>query len=222
MNLYFFLEGRRTEPKVYRSWIKFVFPQLVEVQRIEDVQHDNYLLISGLGYPQLLNHVNQILSDIAQHNNVDHFFVCVDAEEEKYEVRLAEIESYIIGKLSNTDCHAIVHNCCIETWFLGNQQMLRRNPHSERLREWKAFYDVGNECPELMGAFSGYRTSAQFHFDYLREMLRERNLRYSKELPSTVQEEGYLKAIVNRYERTGHIQSFGRLLLLWRMIGGRI
>ncbi|MCI0662447.1 MAG: hypothetical protein L0220_15365 [Acidobacteria bacterium] len=90
MNLYFFLEGRRTEPKVYRAWVRHVFPQLTEVGIISEVRQDNYLLISGFGYPQLLNRVDEILADISQHGGIDHFFICLDAEEDLPEDRAIE------------------------------------------------------------------------------------------------------------------------------------
>jgi hypothetical protein len=53
-------------------------------------------------------------------------------------------------------------------------------------------------------------------------MLRERGLNYSKSLPRPVQESSYLLALVERHEKTGHIQSFGQLVKGWRAIGGTI
>jgi hypothetical protein len=222
VNLYFFLEGRRTEPRVYRAWIGHVFPHLTEAKVIADMRQDNYLLVSGDGYPQCLNRIDGILEDIERHGGVDHFFVCLDAEEEPPEVKLGEIESYLADKNPAVTCHAVIHNCCIETWFLGNRRMMRRNPQSQRLRQWKAFYDVSLGCPELMGVPSGYRIRAHFHLDYLKEMLGERRLTYSKQQPGAVQEQHYLKSLAERHEQTGHIQSFGRLMLLWRSLGGDI
>ena len=223
MNLYFFVEGRRTEPKVYRAWLGHVFPNLTEVQAISAIRQDHYLMVSGFGYPQCLNRIDEILEDIERHGAIDHFFICIDAEEEPAELKIEELEKRITGRSAKTACHAIVHNCCFETWFLGNRQMMkRRNIQGERLRQWKAFYDVRDSCPELMGAFSGYRTRAQFHIDYLREMLGERGLTYSKQHPGEVQKQSYLKALVERHENTSHLQSFGRLLSVWRSLGGSI
>lgn len=231
MNLYFLVEGKQTEKKVYRSWIGHVFPYLKRAELIGDVREDSYRLFSIEGNTDRVDNIERALAEINQHNATaanngkepfDHLFVCLDAEDVAVGIRLSQVENLVVGKVGPTLCHAIIHNCCIETWFLGNKKMLKRNPQSTGLRKWKTFYDVSVNCPELMGAFSGYRTRAQFHFDYLKEMLRERNLRYSKEFPSAVQEEGYLKALVDRHEKTGHIQSFGRLLLLWRTLGGNL
>lgn len=51
MNLYFLVEGRRTEKKVYRAWIHHVFPDLHEATTIEEVESNHFFLISGDGYP---------------------------------------------------------------------------------------------------------------------------------------------------------------------------
>jgi hypothetical protein len=222
VNLCFFLEGRRTEPKVYRAWVNHVFPQLTEVKIISDVRQDNYLLISGFGHPQMLTLLEGILDDISQHGGIDHFFVCLDAEEDPPEARRQQIEASVFGKLSHTTYHVVIHNCCIETWFLGNRQVMKRNPQSQRLRVWKAFYDVSKQCPESMECHPDFRLRADFHLEYLKEMLRERGLNYSKSLPRPVQESSYLLALVERHEKTGHIQSFGQLVKEWRAIGGTI
>lgn len=222
MNLYFFLEGRRTEPKVYRAWARHVFPQLTEVGIISEVRQDNYLLVSGFGYPQLLSRVDEILADIKQHGGVDHFFVCLDAEEDLPEDRAQKVEGRVARKLPSTFHHIIIHNCCIETWFLGNSRVMRRNPQRERLRKFKEFYDVRVNCPELMGCPARYRVKAHFHLDYLKEMMLEKGLSYTKENPREVQKRTYLAALTQRHEKTGHLESFGRLVAVWRTLGGNV
>ncbi|MGH9853611.1 MAG: hypothetical protein ACREBD_27545 [Blastocatellia bacterium] len=222
MNLYFFLEGKRTEPKVYRAWLAQVFPHLNEVSVISEVKADSYLLISGFGYPQLLNRIDEVVADIERHGGIDYLFVCLDSEGDKPEDRIREIENRVGGKLTAAVCHTIIHNCCIETWFLGNKQVMKRNPESEKLRTFKTFYDVSVSCPELMVCPPGYRIRAHFHLDYLKEMLRERGLSYSKEHPREVQKKSYLAALVRRHEKTGHLQSFGRLVAVWRALNGNI
>ncbi len=222
MNLCFFLEGRRTEPKVYRAWVKPVFPQLTEVGIISDVQRDNYLLISGYGYPQLLNRVDEILVDITRHGGIDHFFICLDAEDDPPEDRAREIETRLARKPSNTLHHIIIHNCCIETWFLGNSRLMKKNPQSERLRRFKEFYDVSVKCPELMECPAGYGVKAHFHLDYLKEMMIEKGLSYTKENPREVQKRTYLAALAKRHDKTGHLESFGWLVGAWRTLGGAL
>lgn len=54
-----------------------------------------------------------------------------------------------------------------------------------------------------------YATKAQFHLHYLRKMLAERNMTYSKNNTHAVCSEDYLHELILRYEQTGHISSFG-------------
>lgn len=222
MNLYFLLEGKRTEPKVYRAWLKHAFPHLTEVKSIDAVQQDNCLFVSGFGYPSYMQRIDESIEDINRHGAIDHFLICVDAEEDLPETKREEIEKRIAGKVSQASCQIVVQNCCMETWFLGNKRMLKRNPTSERLREWKAFYDVSINCPESMPCHQSFRIKAHFHLDYFKEMLRERNQSYSKTNPGVVLEESYWQALKTRHEQTNHLQSFGHLLTLWRSMGGNV
>ncbi len=231
MNLYFLVEGRRTEKKVYQSWISQVFSDLKKADLISEVRRDNYRLFSIEGNTDRVDNIERALAEINRHNSsaaeegrepFDHLFICLDAEDVGFEIRLAQIESLVAGKVEPTHCHAIVHCCCIETWFLGNRKMMKRNPQSERLRRWKEFYDVSVNCPESMECHSDFRVKAEFHLEYLKEMLRERGLSYSKYKPNVVLKNTYLRALVGRYEKTGHLQSFGRLVTVWRALNGNI
>lgn len=231
MNLYFLVEGRQTEKKVYQSWIGHVFSHLKKADLIEEVRRDAYRLIPVEGNTNRVDNIERALKEINQHNTTaaengaepfDHLFVCLDAEEVDLEAKVAQIEALVAGRVKPTQCHAVVHNCCIETWFLGNRQVMKRNPQSQRLRVWKAFYDVSKQCPESMECHPDFRLRADFHLEYLKEMLRERGLNYSKSLPRPVQESSYLLALVERHEKTGHIASFGHLVEEWRAIGGAI
>jgi hypothetical protein len=72
----------------------------------------------------------------------------------------------------------------------------------------------------LMGRPAGYRVKAHFHLDYLKEMMIEKGLSYNKENPGEVQKRTYLAALAKRYDKTGHLESFGRLVAVWRTLGG--
>jgi hypothetical protein len=54
MNIYFLVEGRRTEKKVYPKWISILLPELSEVKNVFLVRNNNYLVFSGNGFPSLL------------------------------------------------------------------------------------------------------------------------------------------------------------------------
>lgn len=47
----FWIEGKRTEKKVYPAWLSILTPHLKKVNIAGDVSDDNYYLISGEGYP---------------------------------------------------------------------------------------------------------------------------------------------------------------------------
>lgn len=89
MNLYFLVEGKRTEPILYPKWITYTFPHLTLVRKIEEVISDSMFLFAAHGYPKILQLLGQALTDISNHyvkNHIiiDHFFICLDADEEGY------------------------------------------------------------------------------------------------------------------------------------------
>lgn len=54
MNLYFLVEGKRTERKVYLKWLSYLLPRFSQVDKFDEVVDRNYFLVSGEGYPALL------------------------------------------------------------------------------------------------------------------------------------------------------------------------
>ncbi len=225
MNLYFIVEGE-TEKKIYRSWLSHVFPSLRFVGRAEDVTEDCIRLLSGKGYPQYLNLIDEIIEEIAGivQDRVDHLFVCVDSEELSFEERHQEVTDRISQRHPPYRWSVIIQNCCIETWLLGNQRFFRPNPQRERLRGFKGFYDVSQLDPEKMGWHPEFQLRASFHFEYLREMIRDRSprLSYTKKKPGPTTERSYLRALADRHRQTDHIQSFGQLVAAWRQLGAEI
>lgn len=157
MNLYFLVEGFQTEKKVYRSWIEQVFPTLRKAETIGDVRHNTYRLFKIEGNTDRVDNIERALAEIERHNLMaeyegrgifDHLFVCIDAEDAPLPLKISQVEMLTSGRAMPTLCHPIVHNCCIETWFLGNRPLMkRRNLHSEQLKIWKEFYDVSEGCP---------------------------------------------------------------------------
>ncbi len=222
MNLYFLVEGRRTEKKVYREWIRIPFPHLTEVQAIDEVLVDHYFVFAGMGYPHYKKRIADALNDISRHGHIDHFFICVDAEGFAVEAKTKEIQEILSINPPFTNTHVIVHNCCIETWFLGNPRLLPVNPQGSELRNMKRFYNVATDDPEEMGHPNDYSTRAQFHFDYLRLSFQEHGLSYTKIHPRTVVERHYFDALVKRTADTGHMATFQKLITVWRRLGGSI
>ncbi len=220
MNVYLLVEGDRTEKIIYRNWISAIFPQLSQVATVEAVQDNHFFLISGHGYPSYLSRIKAALTDILSIHRFDHFFICIDAEEMSLQEKVAEIQAILDDSPFFANTHIIVHDCCIETWFLGHQRMLKTHPLSDDLRAFKKFYDVSLQDPEKMGAPEHYETRAQYHLDYLKAMLREQEVQYSKTLPRCTAEKHYFDSLADRFDNTQHLASFGRLLQIWRRLGG--
>jgi hypothetical protein len=231
VNLFFLVEGDRTEPKIYRKWVEYSFPQLTFVKNIQSITNDCYAIFTGGGYPKIFTDepspLEICLTDVKNHGSIDHFFICLDSEEENYQTRFQEVETELetIKKIDlypslQTNIHIILQHCCMETWFLGNSKMLRKNPQNKKLSELKKFYDVSINDPELMDYPDGYLTKASFHLDYLKEMLREKNpnLTYTKKYPGPTTEKSYFEALRQRCEKTDHLPSLKRLLDIWELI----
>lgn len=64
MNLCLLVEGRRTEPRVYESWIGHTFPGLSRVRRLDDLTQDSYLILSGYGNPAYLVRIRALLREM--------------------------------------------------------------------------------------------------------------------------------------------------------------
>ena len=107
----------------------------------------------------------------------------------------------------------IVQNRCIETWFLGNRRVVRKNPHSPVLRGYLQHYNVMVDDPELMGLHPAFTRHAQFHASYIKEIFQERQLHYSKKFPGPVLEGAFLDQLRRRVAREPtHLASLRTLL----------
>ena len=228
MNLYFIVEGKRTEPILYRSWIPQLLPTFREISRIEDAVEeglgDTFYLIAGLGYPAYEHRIRNAIKDCAATSKPFHLVVCVDAEDVSVSERILKNEKIIrdaraIENVPLLPFSIVIADCCIETWLLGNAKVIKRNPDSEDLRAYLEHYDVAAFDPEKMPAKTGDRNRADTHLRYLQAVFRERNMYYTKKHPADASEPHYLKALVNRAsvdqgDGTRHLRSFSVLLSL--------
>jgi len=225
VNLYFLVEGDRTETKLYRRWIGHALPHLSEVHLVSDLTSDRFYIISGGGYPSYVDRIRDSLLDLKEHPAVDDFFICIDSEELSYAEKLAEIVDELARAERSTRVrdgnphfrsHVIVQHCCAETWFLGHRTMMTRNGTSPDLLRFQRFFDVRTADPEGMGCLPGYVTRASFHLAYLKAMLIEKNprLHYTKRKPGEVLEAHYFDALRERCT-TGDLASLRVLLDTW-------
>jgi len=213
MNIYFLVEGRRTEKKVYPRWLSYLLPELKEVTDPFEIGFNNYYVFNGNGFPSLLdNHLVNAFIDVNTISKFDYFVICLDSDDASVDNRKKYVSDYVIKhnlKLSSkTEFVIIVQNKCIESWFLGNRKVYSKKPQSEELRKYNKFYNVQEKNPELMTAMKGFNTSAQFHEAYLTEMLLEKNIRYSKKNPNGVVEVHYFNELISRHNDTKHLLSF--------------
>jgi hypothetical protein len=220
---YIVVEGRHTERHLYRSWLGHLFPEFRRAERIEDMTAWRYHMIVGHGYPSYLNRIKAAVADIRGNDSAfDHLMVCIDAEDRTIDERRAEIKEIITEAGCPVSHSVVVHDCCIETWLLGNATMAKRDPQSQALREYQTFYDVRISDPEHMQSIDTGRTRAQFHCDYLQEMFNERGQSYSKRHPGHAREPTYLQALADRVASSGHLRSLDYLLTVWRGFGADI
>lgn len=213
MNIYFLVEGRRTEKKVYPKWLGHLIPELDETNDAFSVDDNKFYVFNGNGYPSILdNHLKNAIDDVNTIGNYQYFVMCIDADEVEVNFRIQEVDTFIkneqISLNEDTEFILIIQNRCIETWCLGNRRVYKRNPSEETLREYVEFYNVSTDDPELMGKIEDFETHAQFHASYLKEMLSERNIRYSKKNPNGVTSAAYLNELVERNSDTNHIITF--------------
>ena len=213
MNIYFLVEGRRTEKKVYPKWLGHILPELEEINDAFSVDENQFYVFNGNGYPSILdNHLKNAVDDVNAIDKFQYLVMCIDADEVEVDSRIQEVENFIeseqISLNENTEFILIIQNRCIETWCLGNRRVYKRNPTEETLREYVEFYNVSIDDPELMGKIGEFETHAQFHASYLKEMLYERNIRYTKKNPYGVTSAAYLNELIERHNDTNHIKTF--------------
>lgn len=223
MNLYFLIEGKRTERKVYPAWISHLVPALKQVHSFDCVVSNNYYVFSGEGYPRLLG--RQLVNAVNDYNKIgtyDCFVVCLDADEASVEERRKEVlESFTKNdlKLASGYIHVIVQNRCIETWFLGNKKVVSRFIENQRLKEFMEFYDVSKEDPELMGVYPDFLLHSPFHSSYLKEVFKEKSINYSKVRPGHVCDVSYLEQLIKRIDEfPQHLRSFAEFVIFCNKI----
>lgn len=216
MKLYLLVEGK-SELKIYPGWFSLLLPAFSKLDKFDDKSENGYFIISGLGYPHLLDEVlvNSV-KDIKASNDYDFLVLVLDADECSSEERLKEVSNFIKKnriKMGRVKLVVIIQNRCIETWLLGNTTFVKKLPSTQTMKEYKRFFDVRTQDPEEMGKLPEFNTHSQFHYDYLRETFKERNLSYSKSNPKEVVKKTYLNQLKSRVAKYPlHLSSFQTFL----------
>jgi len=212
MNLYFLVEGKRTESIVYPAWLSILVPELERIYDPFAVMDNQYYLFDGGGYPNILKDMINALYDINETGRYDYLVVCLDADDESISSRVASVKEKIAaeGIVPSCQVEVIVQKKCIETWFLGNREMYTPAGRAKgSFRKFSAYYNVYSADPELMEKpFFFGESTAQYHYRYLEAMLREKGIRYSKSRPYCVCGENYINSLLDRIRKTDDLNSF--------------
>ena len=217
MNFYLLVEGRRTEAKIYPAWFSYLIPNFKRVKSFSDVTDNCYYLVSGFGYPSVIqDHFPNAVKDIKQVKKFNALVLALDAGESGYERRLKEVNDFAEKeKLIDNSYQliVIVQNVCIETWLLGNRKIISRASNKSKLKEYLRHYDILKKDPEKMDKYEGYNTKEQFHHDFLAETFKEKGISYNKNNPGDAQKKFYLDEIIKRTkENKDHLESFQKFL----------
>lgn len=219
MKVYFLVEGK-TERKLYPGWLKHLIPTLTPMSNPAEQTDNGYFLISGGGFPHLLDkRLVHSAEDISDAGDYDYFVLALDADEVSVEYRIDEVNNRIAAEnLSFGNCRVrlVIQNRCVETWLLGNRRVFSRNPTDEKLAKCTRFYNVFRDDPEEMTKPNDFEESySVFHYQYLKAMLAQRHMRYSKKNPGEAVKASYLDSLKERLAETpGHLATLRTFLQL--------
>ena len=219
MNVYFLVEGT-TERKVYPKWISHLIPGLERVSVPRDADRNNYFLICGFGFPSILdNYLRKSVLDINDCGNYDMLILVIDADNTTVDGKVAEVEKFVDDndlKLSNGVLKIVVQKYCIETWFLGNKRIYSKSPDNKECLRFAKHFDISKDDPELMQKPDDYaRSLSRYHYDYLRKMLLEKKIRYTKTRPNEVGEPHYIDELICRVK--GDPSSLSSMKILFQL-----
>lgn len=212
MKMYFLVEGRGTEMRVYPNWVNKFLPKLPFYNDYEDFKNcdSGFYLISGEGYPSILNEIDSATQNVNNIGNVDYFFIILDCDEDHELVRhqkvLDKVNTELLDK--RVEVVVIIQKRCFETILLGNRKVIPRNSTNQEMVSYLNYYDVTTVDPEHMGNYSDDLNHAQFHTKYLRKALVEKRIKYSKSNPSAVTCESYTDELIKRVKATNHLTMF--------------
>lgn len=227
MNLYFLVEGEETETQLYPKWLSYIVPKLSQVNHYNLVTENNFYIFSGGGIPSIYNHAVNAITDVNSYKKYDYLVIALDGEEISIEKRIQKLIDHLKSNnailIESCQLVIIVHNPCIETWFLGNRKAYKRNPQGEVFKNFTKHFNVELNDPEIMDKAPPFSLKAHFHGAYLREMLKEHNITYRKSRPQVVLEKHYFDELVNRIRaEPDHLKSLSKCIDFFEKINTKI
>lgn len=215
MNIHIILEGDSAAKEIYKHWIPLVNENLSYVDHISKIIDNNFSIVAGGGYPEYKPTILAGIADVNNYNNIDRLVIAVDSEEMSFKEKYDEITEHLSETPCNSEIKIIIQHFCFEAWALGNTYIISHRTQDRQLIEYKRFYNVKINDPELLPAYSKDELNrAQFAYKYLRKALsnKYRTYSYSKRDAGPVLHEKYFKRINERLEKTKHMQSFNYFL----------
>jgi hypothetical protein len=219
MNIYFLVEGD-TEAIVYPKWLAYLAPSFERVDRLEQAAGHSYYLFNCGGYPSIHNHMVSAIQDINALGIYDKLVVSFDVDEEDVTTRIEKANQHLQTQgvqLERAELVYCLQDACIETWFMGNRAIFKRNPQNKALSDMIKFYDVYQDDPEQMTkpeTYDGERQ--QFHKHYWKLLARERRMRYRETSPGDTKNTAFLENLQTRVRDTGHLPTLTHFFDFWQ------
>ncbi|MBY7806735.1 hypothetical protein KW444_05460 [Vibrio fluvialis] len=216
MKLYFLVEGISSEMQAYPEWLKYHLPTLVRFFKLDEFKaaDKGYMLISGEGYPSILNHIKNSVEETRE-SLADYLFIILDSDEDT----VAEREQQIKDIIDNLDIPQrlkviiVVQNRCFETLLLGNKKAVPRRAQSEPLITYYRYFNAYESDPEDLGCYNKDEyTHSQFHLRYAKAAIKEKGFTYSKNNCSAISTPQYFGNICKRFKDDNEIRSLKPLI----------
>lgn len=227
MKLYILVEDGKSGHKIIDHWIPLLLPTLTRAKSMAELQNNQYVIFSGMGYPRLLgtdpaspekNILGQTIDTINRYQEIDHLLIFLDGDDDGVSIRQQRVTQKIENYPHPLCCPFVifVQNKCLETWLLGNQSFFPNEPHLNFL-PFLTHYNVYTDDPELMEKDPDVplaSTSALYHERYLKAMMQNLGYHYSKSRPAPIMyTQLFLDGLKERVTQTPHLQSLNHFFM---------
>ncbi len=211
--MYYIVCEGKSEKYIYKKWFTYLSSNLKYNDDLPTLSKNDFYLISGGGYPNYFDIINNAIDDIMDYGNKAKLICIVDSENMAFSDKENEIKKVIKDK-NFQNYSIVIQDFCIETWGLANNKLFKQNPTNVNLLNKIKHFDVSSNDPENLTPESGYLgNKAQYAYDYLRDIFNERCLTYSKNhKQNELGKKHYYGEILKRYKNTNHIKSFDSFL----------
>ena len=217
MNYYILLEDEKSFIKILPSWMEHIGIKCDRVPDICHVEKNNYILQSGQGVTQLVTKVlyDTIDTILQSDKRIDELIVILDSEDMEADARKQQVYEKINEKYRMETLPfkivVLVCNRCFETWLLGKKDLYPKEivEESSFFYPYYMHYNIDQKDPEhMMVPENVEETIGKYHFHYLHELFRYKNMRYTKKRPQCVATEEYFQGILERIKETNQLISF--------------